>query len=207
MKQLASRGLFPLSSYIIVDPDEIRSHFPEYHLYASQSPQRAGELTHREAGYVTEIVAAAALERGYNVLVDGSLKDHEWYAEYFASLREKYPRLKIAILHVTAPREAVFARAKNRAKDTGRVVPVEVLEESFRQVPISVKKLSPLADFFCALDNPPGTEEVVLASEDESMDWDAFRDNWAQTCPWKPGTNRGGGAPSTAPEAKARGKL
>ena len=39
MKQLASRGLFPLGSYVIVDPDEIRQHFPEYHLYAEQSPK------------------------------------------------------------------------------------------------------------------------------------------------------------------------
>ena len=203
MKQLASRGLFPLGSYIVVDPDEIRSHFPEYHLYASRCPNRAGELTHREAGYVTEIVAAAALERGYNVLVDGSLRDREWYAEYFASLREKYPNLKIAILHVTAPREAIFARAAHRAKDTGRVVPVEILEESLRQVPVSVRELAPLADFFCALDNPPGTEEVVLVSDDEGMDWDAFRDNWAQTCAWRPGMQR---SFSPRPEV-TRGKL
>jgi len=34
MKEVASKKLFPLESYIIIDPDETRSHFPEYHLYA-----------------------------------------------------------------------------------------------------------------------------------------------------------------------------
>ena len=112
MKQISSKKLFPLQSYVVVDPDEIRSHFPEYHLFAKQCPKRAGELTHREAGYVTEIVTAAALQRGYNVLVDGSLWDYKWYEEYFASLRKEYNVLRIAILHITAPREAVFERAK-----------------------------------------------------------------------------------------------
>ncbi|KAL7530755.1 hypothetical protein ACHAXR_007132 [Thalassiosira sp. AJA248-18] len=186
MKQLASKNLFPLESYIVVDPDEIRSHFPEYHLYATQSPKQAGELTHREAGYVTEIVTAAAMKRGYNVLVDGSLWDYEWYRQYFESLRKEYGGIRIAILHIVAPREAIFERAKKRAKDTGRVVPIETLEMSLKQVPISVKKLAPIADFFCELDNSPTPSgEVTLKTE--GVTEDKFRDNWAQTCPWVPG--------------------
>lgn len=42
IKQLASRGLFPLQSYVVIDPDEIRQHFPEYALYAMKSPEHAG---------------------------------------------------------------------------------------------------------------------------------------------------------------------
>lgn len=185
MKQLSSKGLFPLKSYIVVDPDEIRSHFPEYHLYARHSPERAGELTHREAGYVTEIVTEAAMQRGYNVLVDGSLRDADWYQEYFESLRKKYKKIRIAILHIIAPRDAVFERAVSRAKATGRVVPVETLEMSLKQVPISVKKLAPTADFFCELDNSPSSGEVSMKTG--GITWDLFRDNWAQTCPWVPG--------------------
>ena len=112
MKQLASQGLFPLHSFVVVDPDEIRGNFPEYHLYAKECPKVAGELTHTEAGYVTEIVTAAALQQGHNVLVDGSLRDYAWYRGYFKSLREEYGGLlRIAILHITAPREVVFERA------------------------------------------------------------------------------------------------
>mmetsp|Transcript_10334 Transcript_10334/g.19023 ORF Transcript_10334/g.19023 Transcript_10334/m.19023 type:complete len:189 (+) Transcript_10334:552-1118(+) len=110
MNHLASKGLFPLQAYVIVDPDEIRSHFPEYHWYATHSPPRAGELTQKEAGYVAELVTAAALQRGYNVLVDGSLRDAEWYQEYFQSLRKEYDALRIAILHITAPRDVAFER-------------------------------------------------------------------------------------------------
>lgn len=60
---------------------------------------------------MTEIVTAAALKRGHNVLVDGSLWDADWYRRYFEQLKKDYGSLRIAILHITAPREAVFERA------------------------------------------------------------------------------------------------
>ena len=189
MKQLASRGLFPLTSFVIVDPDEIRSHFPEYHLYARQNRARAGELTHREAGYVTEIITAAAMRSGYNVLVDGSLRDFEWYEQYFSNLRSAatipsrssnpYANLRIAIVHIVAPRERVFERAAHRAETTGREIPKETLEASLKQVPLSVSKLAPAVDFFCEIDNSTPGDATLMT---EGMSWDDFRDNWAQTC-------------------------
>jgi len=36
---------FPLPLFVIVDPDEIRSRFPEYNLYKSENPLMAIELT------------------------------------------------------------------------------------------------------------------------------------------------------------------
>lgn len=112
MHRLASQGYFPLESYVSVDPDVIRQQFPEFHLYASLSREKAGERTHKEAGYVTEIVTAVALNSGYNVLVDGSLRDWKWYSEYFQTLKRKYKKLRVAILYVSAPREKIMERAK-----------------------------------------------------------------------------------------------
>jgi predicted kinase len=112
MHKLASQNLFPLQSFVSVDPDEIRQQFPEFHLYATLSRVHAGERTHKEAGYVTEIATRVALDSGYNVLVDGSLRDWEWYAEYFKRLKKEYKKLRIAILYVSAPREVIFERAK-----------------------------------------------------------------------------------------------
>jgi len=40
------------------------------------------------------------------------LWDHEWYEQYFKALRRKYKVLRIAIIHITAPRDAIFERAK-----------------------------------------------------------------------------------------------
>jgi predicted kinase len=110
-KRLVGKGVFPLMAFVNVDPDEVRRRLPEFYLYVNEVPEQAGALTRMEAGFIAEILALAALQAGKNVLVDGSLRDSEWYKSYFIRLRREFPVLRIAIIHVTAPREAVFQRA------------------------------------------------------------------------------------------------
>lgn len=141
-------------------------------------PDKAGDLTRKESGYVAEILTLAALQRGKNVLVDGSLRDCDWYEIYFARLREEFPALRLAILHVTAPKEAVIQRAEERAKTTGRVIPRELLLETLQQVPYSVKRLSPLVDYHAEINNPPDTDDVELKTPGET--WESFRKQWLQ---------------------------
>ena len=103
-----------MKDFVKVDPDCVRHKLPEFPGYAQKMPERAGELTRKEAGVISEILTEAALRRGQNVLVDGTLRNSTWYQEYFDNIRARYPRLQIGILHVTAPREAVFERAMVR---------------------------------------------------------------------------------------------
>jgi predicted kinase len=114
MNVLVEKGRFPLLAFVSVDPDEIRRQLPEFHLYVEQSPELAGELTRKEAGFIAEILTLAGLQAGKNVLVDGSLRDAEWFRGYFERLRKWFPNLRLAIIHVTAPREAIFQRAAVR---------------------------------------------------------------------------------------------
>jgi predicted kinase len=112
IRRLDEQGIFPLKSFVMVDPDEMRRHLPEFALYVDKSPETAGELTRKEAGMMSEILTEAALERGQNVLVDGSLRDAAWYQNYFAVLRRSFPKIRIGIIHVTAPTDAIIERAK-----------------------------------------------------------------------------------------------
>ena len=48
MKFLVEEQWFPLPAFVIVDPDEIRRLLPEYRLYITENPERAGELTRKE---------------------------------------------------------------------------------------------------------------------------------------------------------------
>jgi predicted SnoaL-like aldol condensation-catalyzing enzyme len=82
-----------------------------------------------------------ALNNGLNTLVDGSLKDAVWYGNYFMKLRKTYPKLKICIIHVTAPTEAVFEHVQQQGKTTGQVVPLDTLQRSIEEVPKAVKQL------------------------------------------------------------------
>jgi hypothetical protein len=112
IRRLDEQGVFPLKSFISVDPDEMRRLLPEFSVYVNNSPETAGELTRKEAGMMSEILTETALERGQNVLVDGSLRDAVWYQNYFAVLRRSFPKIRIGIIHVTAPTDAIFERAK-----------------------------------------------------------------------------------------------
>ena len=183
MNKLVEKGRFPLLAFVLVDPDEIRRHLPEFHIYVDQNPELAGELTRKESGFIAEILILAGIQAGKNVLVDGSLRDSDWYKTYFSRLRKEHPNIRQAIIHVTAPREAVFQRAAARAMTTGRVVPKETLEKALDQVPRSVKVLGPLVDYFCEINNAPGAPDVELMSEG---DWDTFEKKWLQTCAWVP---------------------
>jgi predicted kinase len=115
IRQLAANQRFPLHSFVRVDYDAVRKHLPEFQLYIQQSPEHAGEWTRKEAGYIAELATQAALQRSHNVLVDGSLRDSTWFKKYFSQLRRHHPHLRIGILHVTAPPDAVFQRAEVRA--------------------------------------------------------------------------------------------
>jgi hypothetical protein len=66
---------------------------------------------------------------------------------------------------------------------TGRVVPEELLEETLRTVPASVKILAPYVDYHVELSNA-ANEEIKLVTEGET--WDHFTSKWLQTCAWVP---------------------
>lgn len=111
LHQLVQKGRFPLMAFVRVNPDVLRRQLPEFKFYLQQNPDQAGALTNKEAGYMAEILTLAGLQRGQNVIVDGSLRDAQWYRAYFDRLRQEFAGLRIAILHVTAPRETIFQRA------------------------------------------------------------------------------------------------
>lgn len=175
IRVLEARGRFPLYSFVTVDPDVIRHQLPEYPEYAARCPETAGELTRNECGMIAEILTRAALLNGQNVLVDGSLRNATWYRSHFEELRQLQPRVRIAILHVQAPREAIFERALRRAQETGRVVPRDLLERTMAQVPQSVQVLKSCVEYTAEIRNDPNVDDVELLGDD---DWEHFRSMW-----------------------------
>lgn len=49
---------------------------------------------------MAEILEETALLEGRNIMVDGSLRDGAWYAIHIEELRRRFPRLRVAIIHV-----------------------------------------------------------------------------------------------------------
>merc|ERR1719464_2671927 len=115
------REYLPMKNFIVVDPDAVRQKLPEWDRYVAHDPSVAGNRTQKEAGCIAEILTYRALRDRFNVIIDGSLRDVDWYGEYFDQLRRKFPGIRIMIIHIMAEREDVLQRARERGKKTGRV--------------------------------------------------------------------------------------
>mmetsp|Transcript_31348 Transcript_31348/g.63710 ORF Transcript_31348/g.63710 Transcript_31348/m.63710 type:complete len:352 (+) Transcript_31348:276-1331(+) len=175
LQRLSETNRFPLDDFVLVDLDEIRRELPEYPYHASSNPATAGNRTRKEAGFVSEIATLASLRAGRNVVADGSLRAYRWYREYFALLRKEFPRLRIAIIYITAPKSAILHNAADRAMHTGRYVPIQTLEKVMRQVPRSMKVLAPLTDYFVTFFNSPANADLEILNDEN---WKNFEQMW-----------------------------
>lgn len=173
IRHLSKKGYFPLDSFVTVDPDEIRRQLPEFSHFVEHYPHFAGEWTRKEAGFIAELLTLVALHQNRHVLVDGTLRNASWYATHFSELRLLYTRLQIAILHVTAPSSLILERAHERSKTTGRVVPLDMLQEAMEQVPLSIERLRNQVDHFFQVHN--GHDIIELSTPDT---WQDFMQAW-----------------------------
>ena len=161
---LYKEDLFPLNAFVRVDPDILRELLPETKSYIEIDPVKAGNFTQKEVGYIAEVLNKVALGLGKNVLTDGSLRNAQWYIEYITSLKREYKNLKIAIIYVTASIDTILLRARNRAATTGRVVPEDIILDTFNQLPKSIEALSPYVNYVAAFENENENDPLILFS-------------------------------------------
>ncbi len=157
-----------------IDPDKIKNTLPDMPGYVRENRLMAGSLTHKESGYIAEIVEREAMLQRKPVLVDGSLRNAEWFAAKFDRFRQEFPHYRIAILLIQASPESVHERASRRGAVTGREVPVVVLDAAIDAVPRSFAALEPLVDLSAVIRNdanghapvfqPPSSMEALAAA-------------------------------------------
>ena len=161
MRKLAERNLFGLNHFMRVDPDAIKYMLPEMEGYLARDRSSAGTMVHDESTFVSELVQGEGLAESKHLLVDGSLRNVDWYAALFQRIRQDYPHYRIAVLHVVASKETVYNRAATRATHTGREVPRQMLDLAMEEVPLAVEKLGMLADYAAQIRNEEGTDLVL----------------------------------------------
>ena len=92
MLSLHSEGLFPLDAFQAVDPDKLKGELPELRGYLHFDRPTAATRLHRESTQMADVLFEHSVMQGANVLVDGSLRDHAFYQEFFGRLRKERPR-------------------------------------------------------------------------------------------------------------------
>ncbi len=175
LRYLSRENLFPLDRFIVVDPDMIKSIMPDTPHYIRHNRAMAGTLTHKESGFIAEIIIIEAMRQNKCLVVDGSLRDRNWYASWFGRVRSEFPQYRIAILMITASRERIYARAERRAAVTAREVTKSTIDDAIEQVPISFAALAPLVDFSAVISNEDDKQEPKLQPP---LTWSGFKSKW-----------------------------
>jgi adenylylsulfate kinase-like enzyme len=198
LSQLHQRGIFPLEHFVKIDPDMLKSELPEMAGYLQHDAESAATKLHKESTQMSDVLFEHALAENRNVLVDGSLRDVDWYNQLFRRVRHEFPQYTLIIIYVSASADTIKARARKRAENSGRTVPEDLLQETIDQVPISVRALAPLTDHTYEITNDDN-EEMELwewsvgegedrkeSFETEKTTWETFREVWqrdrAQSC-------------------------
>jgi Zeta toxin len=190
---LVDSGRLPILSFVHVDPDSIRRRLPEFESYAKQNPTLVNDLTRKECGFIAELLLLAGLQNGRNVVFDSAMRDTKWVSSFIGTLKTRcatemfglLTKIKVALLHITAPTEVILQRARMKSAETGRQIAEESILKSLEAIPASLKEVQNLVDFYCEISN--GVDSYELVSGD--LDWDGFQRTFLQTCAWKPGMN------------------
>jgi adenylylsulfate kinase-like enzyme len=141
MSQLHKRKLFPFQNFVKIDPDMLKSELPEMAGYLQYDSESAATKLHRESTQMSDVLFEHSLSSNRNILVDGSLRDVDWYTQLFHRLRHEFPQYTLVIMYVSASTETIKKRARVRAMVSGRAVPEDLLQQSIDQVPKSVEHL------------------------------------------------------------------
>jgi len=77
-------------------------------------------------------------------------------------VRTEYPSYRIAIFFVYARDQQIIDRANARGEETGRFVPLHIIQESIVKTSEAIEVLGPLADFVARIDNSAETPALDL---------------------------------------------
>jgi predicted ABC-type ATPase len=162
LKHLSNREGLNLSSFVFIDPDQIKRQLPEWSEYVKLDPVNAATKLHMESTFISLLAEKIALSQNRNIIVDGSLQNQAWYEEWFRTLKREY-NYTIGILRVYAVFETCVQRCTKRAKVTSRVIPFNRLVDIYTQCESSYMYLKKLVDWTVEYDNNSPIPHLLAA--------------------------------------------
>lgn len=133
------------NNFVIADVDRIKHCLPEMTDVLKEDPYNAGHLLHSESCTIHEILMRKSIQEKLNIIVDGSLRNGQFFYDFIHDhkLKNFY---EIIIIHVIANLKTCVKRAQLRSVTTKRIVPIASIEISLQQCPKSVELLKPIVD-------------------------------------------------------------
>ena len=141
---------------LLIDPDELREYHPDYVALVAADPDHAATRVHPDAARWADEVREAALARGVNVIVDGTLRDAPWAVEmarqatakgYAVEVHAVAVPLEISAQGVRERYETSAAAAEawtgaDEKRPLPRTVPDDYQRTAYDGLPVSLAALS-----------------------------------------------------------------
>lgn len=191
---LKSGVLLPDADSVLVANDDIKVLLPEGAAGQAAGTPNWAPFVHKEAGYIADRIQNAAMERGYDVILDGTGNStpEKVIGQVDQAKRSGY---KVLAHYVTVPTDLAAARALERQKATGRGLPESVLRAKHAAVSRCAPLVADRVEHFTLHDTSVGSPATLVAERREGSRlqvydqalWDAFLAKGMEGIPPKPG--------------------
>jgi len=130
--------------WVRADPDAVKEALPEYKEGVARGDTTIATKVHDESKDINKAIAARAIKHHRNLIYDATGNDKGDYQMLIDSLKQTDYRIRLVLVHT--PVNIALARVKQRALETGRDVPENVVKFQATRVPKNFEELSTQVD-------------------------------------------------------------
>lgn len=136
--------------FVNVNPDDVKEKLPEWGPGLDASVKDTAYMVHDESSDIASGIYNAAIERGLNLIVDGTGKDVSKHKAKIEALQKEGYHVTVLMPDVDA--EDALKRAKERAERTGRYVPDDIVLNAHAKIPGNFETIARAAESFGLFD-------------------------------------------------------
>ncbi|PEX49241.1 Zeta toxin [Bacillus cereus] len=133
-----------------IDCDEIKLLIPEYENVKQYNEETAAVYVHDESSDIARELMEECIAGKKNFLYDGTMKNLKKYQHLIQHLKENGYNIVVTVVDV--PLDEAKKRAYVRFLETGRSVPIQIIEESHREVPKTFYVIKDMVDEYTLYD-------------------------------------------------------
>lgn len=168
IKHLSRIGKLDINNYIYIDPDRIKYELIEARHYIAKDPVNAGSLLHMESTYISLLLQYVCFDAGYQMIVDGSMRETAWFISYIKWINVNYTQYIIGIIQVKADLDIVLQRCHKRGKSTGRIISPDLIKNIHSTIQSSFDTLKFKVDFYMVIDNNSQTQIIEFVENKQN---------------------------------------
>lgn len=146
--------------FVNVNPDDVKELLPEWKIGLESSAKDTAFVLHDESSDVAKRVYNEAIDKGLNLIVDGTGKDSSKHVEKIRQLQKEGYHVTILMPDVDV--EEAVLRSANRAEKTGRFVPNDIIRGAHQKIPGNFETIAREADSFGLFDTRSGMRPPQL---------------------------------------------